>query len=255
METAGRFLKNRGEVKGYEVDEFIQLMDELGIEKAVMPAWQWRSYLDGSMVWDETPETIRFVLEAHPTRFFGLMGINPMKRMDGVKALERAIKEYGFRGAHLHTYGFNLPLNHRDYFPYFAKLAELDGVIVMQVGADHAPHPSYLGWPTLIDDIALYFPTLRIVASHIGWPWIDESMNVATRFPNVYIGTAANLPKYWRPDFVHFINTWGKGKVMWGTSYATVDHRTTLEQIDQLGLRDDAKFELLYGTAARVFKI
>ena len=40
---------------------------------------------------------------------------------------------------------------------------------------------------------------------------------------------------------------------MWGTSFPLVDHRKSLEQIDELGLRDDAKYELLYGTASRVF--
>lgn len=250
-----RFGRHVGDIKGYTVNEFIKLMDELGIEKGVTPGWQWRSYLDGSMLWDESPELIHSVLGGYPDRFFGLVGINPMKRMEGVKELERAVKQYGFRGAHLHTHGFGLPLNDRSYFPFYAKCAELDVVAVIMVGAESAAQPAYLAQPILLDDVAIYFPELRIVASHTGWPWVEETLNVAFRHENVFIGTAGYTPKYWPPNLIHYINSWGKGKVMWGTSFPLVDHKKSLEQIDQLGLREDAKQELLYGTAARVFRL
>lgn len=247
--------RHTGSIKGYTVEEFLKIMDELGIEKGVTPAWQWRSYLDGTMLWDESPDLIHSVLGAYPDRFVGLVGINPMKRMEGVRELERAVKEYGFRGAHLHTHGFGLPLNDRSYFPFYAKCAELDVVVVIMVGAESAAQPAYLAQPILLDDIAIYFPDLRIVASHTGWPWVEEAINLAFRHANVFVGTAGHTPKYWNANLVHYINSWGKGKVMWGTSFPLVDHRKSLEEIDELGLRDDAKHELLYGTAARVFKL
>jgi len=176
-----------------------------------------------------------------------------MERMEGVRKLEKAVKEYGFVGAHLHTHGFGLPINDRAYFPFYTKCAELGVVAVIMVGAESAAQPAYLAEPKLLDDVAIYFPELRIVASHTGWPWVEETINLAFRHENVCIGTAGYTPKYWPPNLVHYINSWGKGKVMWGTSFPLVDHRKSLEQIDELGLRDDAKHELLYGTACRVF--
>jgi hypothetical protein len=249
-----RFGRHVGSMKGYTVEDFIKMMDELGIEKGVTPAWQWKSYLDGSILWDESPELIHSVLTApHPDRFVGLFGINPMERMEGVRKLEKAVKEYGFVGAHLHTHGFGLPINDRAYFPFYTKCAELGVVAVIMVGAESAAQPAYLAEPKLLDDVAIYFPELRIVASHTGWPWVEETINLAFRHENVCIGTAGYTPKYWPPNLVHYINSWGKGKVMWGTSFPLVDHRKSLEQIDEMGLRDEAKYELLYGTASRVF--
>ncbi len=255
-EDFNRHGTHTGKLEGYTVPEFMSVMDDLGIEKGVVPAWQWFSFLDGKMLWDDSPQLIQETLCApHSDRFFGLYGINPLKRMEGVRELERVVKEYGFKGAHLHTHGYGLPLNHRDYFPYWAKCEELDIVAVIMVGAESSAQPAYLGQPVLLDDIAIYFPKLRIVASHTGWPWTEEAINLAYRHANVFIGTAGYPPKFWQPNLVHFANSWGKGKVMWGTSFPLVDHRKALEQIDQLGLRDDAKDALLYGTAKKVFRL
>lgn len=250
-----KFGRHTGRAEGYSVEEFIQLMDELGIEKGITPAWQWISYLDGKMLWDESPELIYEQLMAnHPERFTGLYGINPKKRMDGVRELERAVKNFGFVGAHLHTHGYGIPINDRAYYPYWAKCVELGIPAVIMVGSESAAQPSYLAKPELLDDIAIYFPELTIVASHTGWPWTLDAIMIAYRHANVVIGTAGHTPKFWSKDLVHYINSWGKGKVMWGTSFPLVDHRKSLEQIDELGLREEAKYELLYGTAKRVFK-
>jgi hypothetical protein len=251
-----RFGTHTGRISGYEVPDFLEIMDDLGMERAVIPSWQWRSYLDGSMLWDESPALINDVLTGpHPDRFVGMYGINPMKRLDGVRELTEAVTELGFRGAHLHTHGFGLPINHRDYFPYWAKCVELDVAAVIMVGAESSAQPAYLAQPHLLDDIAIYFPTLRIVASHTGWPWVEEAINVAFRHENVYIGTAGYTPKYWPANLVHYINSWGKGKVLWGSSFPLVDHRKAMKEIDELNFREDAKDELLYGAAKRVFKI
>lgn len=248
-----KFGSHTGSIEGYEVDDFVARMDRLGIHRGIIPAWQWRSFLDGTMLWDDSPELITETVADHSERFTGLYGINPYKRMDGVRELERVVREFGFVGAHLHTHGYGLPLNHRDYFPYWAKCEELGVTAVIMVGAESASQPAYTAQPALLDDIAIYFPNLKIVASHTGWPWVEEAINLAFRHKNVAIGTAGYTPKYWHANMVHFINSWGKGKVMWGTSYPLVDHEKSLQQIDDLGLRDDAKDELLYGTAKRWF--
>jgi len=50
-----------------------------------------------------------------------------------------------------------------------------------------------------IDEIALKFPTLKIIGGHIGFPWTQEMIGVAWKHPNVFIDTSAYLPKYYPP--------------------------------------------------------
>lgn len=241
--------------KGNPVDEFVSILDEAGVEKVVVPAAQIRSIQSQNMFWDFSVEEIAEVVAKRPDRIAGLYGINPFKRMGGVRELESAVKEHGFVGAHLHPYGFERPINHRDYYPYYAKCVELDVPVVMQVGHSAEKLPSEMGRPILIDDVALYFPELRIVASHTGWPWVEELIAMAWKHPNVYIGCGAHAPKYWDKSLVAFMNSRGKGKVLWGTDFPIVNHKDSVSQVEELGLKEDAKVQLLREVAVKVFKL
>jgi hypothetical protein len=114
--------------------------------------------------------------------------------------------------------------------------------------------PSACGRPILLDDVALYFPELRLVAAHTGWPWVEELIALAWKHPNVYIAVSGHAPKYWDKSLVHFLNSRGIGKVMWGTDYPLILHEESLTQIEQLGLKPEAKRALLRETAVKVFK-
>lgn len=242
-------------IKGRSPAEFVADMDRLGIDKVLIPAGQIKSYRRQVMQWDFTPDEIYGIIKDYPDRLYGLYGINPWKRMEGVKELERSVKELGFIGAHLHTYGFGIPVNDKVYYPYYAKCVELDVPVVMQIGHSAEFMPSETGRPILLDDIALYFPELRIVAAHTGWPWCEELIAMSWKHPNIYIGTTAHAPKYWDKSLVNYLNTRrGIGKVMYGTDFPVLSWEDTLQQIDELGLRPEAKEALLWGTAVKVFR-
>lgn len=57
-----------------------------------------------------------------------------------------------------------------------------------------------------LDQVALEFPELVVVGGHIGYPWTDEMVSLATKYENVYIDSSAYVPRrYPRPlvDFTH----------------------------------------------------
>ncbi len=243
-----------GNMKGYELREFVAMMDRLGIEKVCVPALKQAFYRKNKMGADFSYEEIAELVRAYPDRIVGLAGINPFERMAGVRKLEHAVRVYGFRGAHIHPYGFGLPLNAAEWYPFYAKCAELDIPIVIQTGHSAEFMPSACGRPILLDDVALYFPELRLVAAHTGWPWVEELIALAWKHPNVYIAVSGHAPKYWDKSLVHFLNSRGIGKVMWGTDYPLILHEESLTQIEQLGLKPEAKRALLRETAVKVFK-
>ena len=239
-------------LKGYSPKEFLGLMDEAGVETVLVPAAKMRSFRTQALIWDVA---VREVIETAPDRFGGLYGINPWTCMEGPRELEDAVRRSGFVGAHLHPYGFGLPLNDAAYYPFYAKCVEIDVPLVVQVGHSAEFMPTALGRPLLLDDVALYFPALRIVAAHTGWPWVEELIALAWKHPNVYIGTSAHAPRYWDPALVRFLGSRGAGKVLFGTDYPVLQHGPALAQVEALGLRDDAKAWLLRETARKVFKL
>ena len=44
------------------------------------------------------------------------------------------MKKYNFKGVYVHIYGFDIPLHDKKMYPLYAKCAELDVPVSMQVG-------------------------------------------------------------------------------------------------------------------------
>jgi len=199
------------------------------------------------------------VIEAHPDRFFGLAGIDPTEGMEGVRKLEYAVRDLGFIGAHLYPHWFGWPPDDRRYYPFYTKCCELDVPIQMQVGHCLVYRPDIrlpsVGRPITLDTIACDLPELKLVGIHTGWPWVEEMISVAWKHPNVYIGSDAYAPKHWKPEFVHFINSWGQDKVLFGTDFPVIEPERAISEIDQLHLRPEAKRKLLRDNALRVYNL
>lgn len=241
-------------LKGYSPSEFVKLLDDNRIAKVFVPSFKMWSYKRRAPLLDVKVSTVREVMEATQGRVGGLYGIDVTLGMDGVRELEVAVKEWGFEGAHLHSNGFGMPLNHRDLYPFYAKCVELDVPIVLQSGHSAEHMPSAVSQPILLDDVALYFPELRIVASHTGWPWVQELVALAWKHPNLYIGAGAHAPKYWDAALVQFLNSRGKGKVLWGTDFPVVKHADSIAQVEAITLKPEAREMLMYKAARKVFR-
>jgi predicted TIM-barrel fold metal-dependent hydrolase len=244
------------QMRWHQPDEFLAVMDELNIDKVCLPTLKMMQYRTRKMLSDMPTEHIGELVALHPDRFVGMAGINPISGMEGVRELERAVKDYGFKAAHVHPFGFGIPINEREWWPFYTKAAELDIPVVFQVGHSAEFMPSACGKPLLLDDIAIWFPELRLVGGHTGWPWTEELIAMAWKHPNVYIGVSGHAPKYWDPKLTAFLNARrrGIGKVMWGTDYPLIMHEESLRQIDELDLKPEAKRALLRDTAVSVFK-
>ena len=241
------------QVASYEVPEFIARMDRLGVERVFVCAIKTWSVQQQKLLEHSTNEEVIAVKEQAPDRLYGLFGINVHQRMKGVAELERVVREHAFVGAHLHPHGFGLPPDHAYYFPYYAKCQELGVPVIVSTGHTLDLMPNDPGRPMHLDKVALYFPDLAIVCTHTGWPWVEEAIALAWKHPNVFLGTSAYAPKYWKAEMVRFINSHGRDKCMWGTDFPLIDHGESLAQIGELGLRDASLEKFLHANAARVF--
>jgi predicted TIM-barrel fold metal-dependent hydrolase len=249
---------NPKNVKGVSLEECIRQMDAAGIR---------RSFLVSTKCGPKGPAQtyhlpVRLVAEAiqkYPDRFSGLAGIDPTEGMAGVREFEKAIREYGFVGAHCYPQWFELAPDNARYYPFYAKCIELDVPFLLHIGQSMVYAPDYprrsVGRPITLDAVACDLPELKIVASHIGIPWHDEMIAMAWKHKNVYIGSDAHSPKYWPKSFVHYINTYGQDKVMFGTDYPLLDFDRCMKEIEALNLRPEVLPKFLRDNAARVYKI
>lgn len=240
--------------QGMAADEFIAKMDRNGIAKVFIPALKFGNP-EGGMEIDIPYEMVRELTEQYPDRIKGMGGINPREGMDGVKRLETYVEDHDFVAALLEPYGWDRPINHRQYYPFYAKCAELEIPVLMQVGHSAMRMPSKHGKPILLDDIALDFPEVDFIGCHTGWPWSKELEAMAWKHPNVYLGATAHAPKYWEDNVRSFIETRGQDKVVFGTDYPVLDYPETLDQLDDLDLEEAAERKLLWENAQQLFDI
>ena len=252
FESVGR-LKN---IRGYETTEFLAKMDEVGVDKVIIPSLITWGYRTHRPVEEFSLSGVIDVVRAAPDRIFGLYGVNCFRGMEAVGEFEVAVKEHGFKGLHIHPHGFGFPPSHANYYPFYAKCQELGVPAVISMGHTLDFMPMENGRPIHLDEVALYFPDLKIVMGHTGWPWVNEAIALVGKHPNMYLGTSAYAPKYWTPEMVQFLDSRrGRDKVIWGTDYPLVQHGESLEQIGDLALKDDSFQKLVRENAVRVFDL
>lgn len=176
--------------------------------------------------------------------------------MDAVRELRRAVKLLGFKAMRIVPWLWNLPPTDRHYYPLFAECIELGVPFCTQVGHTGPLRTSETGRPIpYIDEVALDFPELVIVAGHIGYPWTQEMIAVATKHENVYIDTSAYTVMRYPPEIVQYLKSNGRRKVLFGTNYPMIRPAKALEGIDDLGLDTETRELFLGGNAARIFKV
>ena len=133
---------------------------------------------------------------------------------------------------------------------------ELDIPFCTQVGHTGPLMPSETGRPVpYLDEVALTFPELRIVAGHIGHPWTDEMIGVAWKHENVFIDTSAYLPRYYPQQLVHYLKTYGQGKVLFGTNFPHLSFTKCVQQVQAMNLPGEIQAKFLSGNARRVFQL
>ncbi len=230
--------------------DLVAAMDSAGIERLCLTSWTRPGRLVASN--DRIAEYIR----DFPGRFIGVAGVDLKHPVQAVRELDRAVRELGFKALRVIPWLWELPPNHKLYYPLFVKCIELDIPFCTQVGHTGPLMPSETGRPIpYIDEIALTFPELKIVGGHIGYPWTDEMIAVSWKHENVYIDTSAYLPRYYPPQLLHFMNSYGQDKVLFGTNFPMLSLDACARQALALDLKPAAKASFLAGNARRVFKI
>lgn len=234
---------------GTSLPDFVALMDQAGVERGVLRA---------------PNHVIAEILAAYRTRFIGMASISPHDGMRGVRELERLVREQGFGGLRVSALFNMIPASDRRYYPLYTKCAELDIPVRIYANMNYANDRPYdLGHPRHLDQVAVDFPELRIVAGLSGWPWVNEMVALLRRHPNLYCDTASHRPRYfgvpgsgWE-QFLQFGNTLLQDKIMVGLSWEAfgLPMAALIEEYAALPLKDAVLEKWLHANAERFFRL
>jgi hypothetical protein len=112
-----------------------------------------------------------------------------------------------------------------------------------------------VGRPITLDQVAIDFSELTLIGIHIGVPWTDEMISMCWKHPNVYTAGDAYAPRHWPASYVHYLNTYGRDKVLFGTDWPVIDPERAVREVKELGLRPESERALMRDNALRVFKL
>lgn len=236
--------------EGASPEALVSLMDRAGIDRLLLSAW----HRPGE--WVITNDEVAAIVRDFPDRFAGVAAVDLQRPLAAIRELERAVVELGMIGLRVLPWLWKLPPNDKLYYPLYIKCIELGIPFCTQVGHTGPMMPSEPGRPIpYLDEVALTFPELVIVGGHIGYPWTDEMISLAWKYPNVYIDTSAWLPRYYPAQLIHFMKTNGRDKVLFGTNFPMLDLQKCAAGARSLDLGELALANFLAGNAERVFRL
>ncbi|WP_294554782.1 amidohydrolase family protein [uncultured Mailhella sp.] len=193
-------------------------------------------------------------IQKYPDFFTGFYGIDPLLRMDALRAFRRAVREYGVKGASIDPAMSGVAVNSALYYPFYAACCEENIPVAITTGCScgmpHVVLEHHAPW--LIDRVASDFPELTIIVSHGAYPWIMEMVGVATRHSNVYLDFSACTMLFNVEQYVHAANRQLMNKVLFASAHPFDHIADTLKLYDSLPFTAEAREHVMYKNAAAI---
>jgi predicted TIM-barrel fold metal-dependent hydrolase len=227
------------------VDHVIGEMDKYNIERALLG------------VTKDDEDALRAVRE-HPDRFSGSFHVDPNAGMEGVRALEHAVKELGAIAATCFPAGYvpQIAINHKQMYPLYAKCAELGIPMFINAGVPGPRVPMDCQDVRHLDEVCWYFPELTLVTRHGCEPWEELAAKLLLKWPNLYYSTSAFAPKHYPKAIIDFANTRGADKVMYAGYYPSgLSLERIFREMPNVPFKDEVWPKFLRENALRVLGI
>lgn len=143
----------------------------------------------------------RFVSEyvaRNPDKLVGFAGIDPTE-LGAVEELKIAKKELRLRGVTLSPANQDFHPSDSNAMRVYEMAEELEmPVLVHPCGQNSDASKLEFGRPYLFDEIARTFPNLRIIIAQMGQPFVDETIILLGKHPNVYADVSGMLARPWQ---------------------------------------------------------
>lgn len=246
------------------VEGLLERMDTYGIAQSLIPA---RRY---GQEWGLSYELLREYVAQASDRLYATAGICPLDKRRGVSRFEEAVRDFGFVGGHAYTSWQSVPIDHRLWYPYYAKAEELGVPLQIEIMGGKTRFSG--GRPENLDQVADDFPDLKIIATHAGYPWERELIGMVEFRQSIYIGYDGLQPCLWSDDLIRHAKDKGyagyamtkrgtsggllpSDRIVFGSNYLSMDLETAFDEIDELGFSEDLKRKLFTTNARRLYDL
>jgi len=198
------------------------------------------------------------------------LGINPHTLSERNLAETEEIIRNNLRVVGMKIYAgyYHVDINDRIYNDVYDLAEKHDKTIVIHTGDTYSSRGLLkYAHPLCVDELAVSRPDLRIVACHMGAPWVFDACEVALKNPNVYIDTSGlfvgnkEYIKYVAAESLlidrylqalEFLNNYNK--IIYGTDWPFAPMSAYFEFCKKL-IPVEAHEKVFYENAVKVYKL
>lgn len=186
--------------------------------------------------------------------------------MDAVSIRQRVREAVsrGARGIVLFPARHGFYGNDRRAWPIY-EMAQSFRLPILAQSGDAGSLPSgergHWGRPRYFGDVAIAFPRLQLILSHLGKGYESEIAVLTRRYRNVYTETSTRLSNLaetgrWTPaEAVTWFRLIGIDRILLGTQWPLFDSKQVIETVRKLSLTPEEKRKILGENAKRVLQL
>jgi uncharacterized protein len=220
-------------------EKLVPLLDEAGIDMAVI-----MTYVDFPGTNPQALEYIAGAVERFPSRLVGFVRLNPMHLHEALRALERAVNDFGFKGVKLHPTTTLAHPAEEATIELMRRCGELGVPVLFHCGDD--PYTT----PQAIALGVKQAPETTVVLAHMGGYFhVDQAIAEAERVPNLYLETSA-MPYPLR--IAEAVDRIGADRVVFGSDGPGCNPALEVRKVKLSKLPPRDEEQVLGGTARRL---
>jgi predicted TIM-barrel fold metal-dependent hydrolase len=190
------------------------------------------------------------------------ISLDPSMRPEGAVAEVRRCREQGAVGIKLHPSSQRFNPDDPRLWPVYAEAESLEMPVLSHGGFFPAdPESSEFSRPRAFARVLEAFPKLRFVLAHMGQGYIDESLAMAERFPNLHFDSSSVItgtvypPSLSDDEAVALVRRFGAERILFGSDWPWFHPLRDLERIETLALSPSERRLILGENARRVMGI
>lgn len=152
-------------------------------------------YLDAEV----SNEFVSRYVRSHPDRLIGFACVDASRPRSAIDDLHEAHGELGLKGLGLWPAAQDFHPASTGAMRVYAEAVRLGMPVLFHAAIETAP-PSKMEYahPYLVDEVAREFPELKIVISHLGYPWTDETLVLLCKHEHVFADISGLLRRPWQ---------------------------------------------------------
>ena len=242
------------------VDDLFAKMEEQGVDHAVVLT-SYRVDVDRPSV----EELLELLAEDPRTTVVEGLRWRGDERTD-LFSMEQRIRDGVVKGIKLYPGYDRYAIDDPSLESVFRIAAKHDVPVMIHTGDTYSPRAKVRqAHPLLVDDVAVDYPDVRFVMCHLGNPWFQDAAEVLYKNDNVYGDISGLTLGEFSYDFERYVAMRIRDMILYmgdpgrqllyGTDWPLVKMGPYLKFLDGLELDDEARENIAWRTAARLFKI